>query len=244
LTQPSGTGGCVAKATSGCATGLALEAPEGLAISEDGASVYAATAVSNALVVLSRNPTTGALTQASDGSGCIVASPLTGCTTGAELGGANAVAVSPDDTDVYVTSLLSNSVTSFTRSTSTGALTQKAGSTGCLVWLRAVGCSLGHALAAPEGLAVAPDGTSVYATAFASGAVAVLDRNSKTGAVIQKPGNAGCLANASVPDCATGRVLGGVSSAVLSPDGRFLYSTAFKSSAVDVFRRGTHGRVR
>ncbi|MFN8163397.1 MAG: YncE family protein [Solirubrobacterales bacterium] len=156
LTQPAGSTGCIAEATSGCAPGLALGAPEGMAISGDGASVYVATALSNAVVVLSREPSTGTPLQATDGSGCIVNSQLAGCTTGAELSGANAVTVSPGDDDVYVTSLFSNSVTSFTRSTPSGGLTQKSGTSGCVVWLRAVGCSFGRALSAPEALAVSP----------------------------------------------------------------------------------------
>src|SRR4029077_16886942 len=107
LTQPTDTTGCIVEvATSGCATGLALGAPEGMAVSGDGASVYVATAVSNALVAFSRDPSTGALTQATDGTDCVVAGALNGCTTGAQLSGANAVAISPDDEDVYVTSLL------------------------------------------------------------------------------------------------------------------------------------------
>ena len=72
LTQLAGSAGCIAEETAGCATGIALKSVEGLAISGDGASVYAATALSNAVVTLTRNPTTGALAQASDGSGCIV----------------------------------------------------------------------------------------------------------------------------------------------------------------------------
>jgi len=237
LTQPGGSAGCIAAATSGCATGLALAAPEGMAISGNGASVYVATALSNAVVVLARDPSTGALSQAADGSGCIVDSPLTGCTTGVQLSGANAVTVAPGDRDVYVTSLLSNSVTSFTRSTSTGVLAQKSGTSGCLVWLRAVGCSFGRALSSPEGLAVAPGGANVYAAAFATGAIAVLDRERKSGSVAQKPGRAGCLAPRSVPGCTRARALRGVSSIELSPDGRYLYSTSFGSNAVDVFRR-------
>ena len=82
LSQPAGSAGCIAAATSGCATGLALGAPEGLAISGDGTSVYAATALSSAVVVLIRDPSTGALAQAGDGSGCIVDLALAGCTTG------------------------------------------------------------------------------------------------------------------------------------------------------------------
>jgi DNA-binding beta-propeller fold protein YncE len=242
LAQPGGTAGCLAEGgASGCAPALALKSPEGMAISRNGTSVYVATAVSSAVLVLARDPSTGALAQATDGSGCIVDSALTGCTPGVELSGANAVAVSPGGRDVYATSLFSNSVTSFSRAAS-GALTQKAGTAGCLVWLRAVGCSFGRALSAPEGLAVSPDGLNVYAAAFATGAIAVLNRSPKSGAVAQKPGPAGCFAARSVPDCMSARALRGVSSIALSADGRYLYSTSFGSNAVDVFRRATSGR--
>ena len=238
LTQPEGTAGCIAaSATSSCATALGLEAPEGMAISADGASVYVASALSNALVAFARDTSTGTLTQPTDGSGCIVESPLTGCTTGVQLSGANAVTVSPDDDDVYVTSLFSDSVTSFSRSSSPATLTQKPGTAGCLIYLRAAGCSFGRALSAPEGLAVSPDGTSVYAAAFATGAIAVLDRSRKSGALAQKPGRAGCVATKSVPGCSPGRALRGVSSIAVSPDGHHVYSTSFGSNAVDVFRR-------
>ncbi len=237
LTQPSGSAGCIAEAIGGCATGLALGAPEGMAISGDGDSVYVATALSSAVAVLSRDPSSGTLSQASGGGGCVVNAPLTGCTTGVELGGANAVTVSPDGEGVYVTSLFSNSVTSFARSTSSGDLTQKEGTSGCLVWLRAVGCSFGRALSSPEGLVVSPDGANVYAAAFATGAIDVLDRGRRSGSVAQKPGRAGCLAPRSVPGCTRARALRGVSSIALSPDGRYLYSTSFGSSAVDIFRR-------
>lgn len=236
LTQPDGSAGCIAEATSGCAPGFALAAPEGMAISRDGTSVYVASALSNAVAVLARDPLTGALAQPSEGSGCISEAPLTGCVTGVQLDGANAVAVSPSRGDVYVTSLFSNSVTAFGRSRASGGLKQKPGTTACLVWLRAVGCSFGRALSSPEGLAVSPDGKNVYAAAFASGAIAVLDRGRK-GAVAQKPGRAGCLAPRSVHGCTPARALRGVSSIALSPDGRHLYSTSFGSNAVDVFRR-------
>lgn len=236
LTQPDGAAGCIAEATSGCALGIALGAPEGMAISNDGASLYVGSALSNAVAVLSRDPASGVLAQASHG-GCIVDSPLAGCATGVQLEGANAVAVSPRRGDVYVTSLFSNSVTSFGRLPRSGLLRQLSGTSGCLVWLRSVGCSFGRALSSPEGLAVSPDGRNVYAAAFADGAIAVLDRNAKSGAVAQKPGRAGCLAPRSVPGCTRARALRGVSSIALSPDGRYLYSTSFGSNAVDVFRR-------
>jgi DNA-binding beta-propeller fold protein YncE len=244
LTQPSDTTGCIVNTpTDGCATGLALAAPEGMAISADGDNVYVATAVSNALGVFARNSSTGALTQATDGTGCIVNSPLSGCTTGTQLGGANAVTVSSDDDNVYVTSLLSNSLTTFNRAASTGQLTQQTGTSACVIYVLAVGCSLGRALSAPEGLAVSSDGASVYAAAFKSGAVDTFNRNADSGALIQKPRRRGCLTSRATPDCARGRALSGVSSVAVSPDGKHLYSGSFASNAVGVFKRVTKARA-
>jgi DNA-binding beta-propeller fold protein YncE len=235
LTQPGDSTGCIAEAISGCTTGIALGAPEGMAISADGANVYVASALSNAVAVLARDQSTGTLTQATDGSGCIVESALSGCAAGVQLSGANAVVFNPGG-DVYVTSLFSDSITSFGRSPS-GALTQRKGTAGCLVYLRATGCSFGRALVAPEGLTISPDGANVYVAAFATGAIDVLERGKKSGTVNQLAGRAGCLAPRSVPGCTRARALRGVSSIALSPDGRYLYSTSFASNAVDVFRR-------
>ncbi len=233
LTQPAGAAGCIAESNPACAPGIALGAVEGLAISRDGTEVYTGSALSNAVAVLTRDSSTGALAQATNGSGCIVNAPLTGCITGVQLAGANAIAVSPNDKQAYVTSLFSNSVTSFNH----GTLTQKRGTTGCLVFLRAPGCSFGRAMGAPEGLAVAPDGRNVYVAAFATGAIDVLTRNRVTGRVLQKPGRPGCLAARRHRGCAPARAVRGISSIAISPDGRFVYSTSFKSNAVDVFRR-------
>lgn len=245
LTQPADASGCLVNAaTDGCTTVLALGAPEGMAISGDGDNVYVATALSNALLVLTRNASTGALTQATDGSGCIVDAALAGCTTGLWLGGANAVAVSPDDGDVYVTSLTSNSLTSFTRAPGTGTLTQQSGTSACAIYLLAVGCSLGRALSEPEGLAVAPDGATVYAAAFGSGALDVFDRTAGTGALMQKPRRTGCMTTGPIPDCTPARALQGVSSIAVSPDGKYVYSAAFRSDAVAVFKRVTKSMTR
>ena len=235
LTQLSGTAGCIAEgATNGCAAGIALGNPEGLGISNNGATVYAAAASSSAVAVLTRDIATGALAQVTTGAGCIVNAPLSGCITGVQLGGANAVAVSPRRGSVYISSF-QNSVTSF--AAASGALTQLPGTSACLVYLRAVGCSFGRAIEAPEGIVVSPDGRNVYTAAIFTGAIDVLDRNPKTGAVFQKPGPAGCLAALSVSGCTPARATQGASSVVVSPDGKFVYATAFASSAVDVFRR-------
>jgi DNA-binding beta-propeller fold protein YncE len=235
LTQLEGTAGCIALATSGCATGVALGAIEGLDVSPDGTAVYAASASSNAVAVLARNPETGALAQATNGTGCITDAETLGCTKGVQIAGANTVAVGPKGA-VYVTSLLSNSITAFTE-IEPATIVQSTGPAGCLVFLRSPGCAFGRAISQPEGVAVSPDGSSVYVTAFGTGAIDVLDRNPKTGGVQQKAHRAGCVAPKSVPGCTLGRALGGAGSAVVSPDGRNVYSTAFTSNAVDVFRR-------
>ncbi len=177
LMQPSGSAGCIAQAPgAGCAPGIALDAPEGVAVSADGTSVYVAAAGSGAVDVLARDQSTGALTQATDGSGCI-AGALDGCGAGRQLSGADAVAIGPDDQDVYVTSALSNSVATFVRTAGSGQLAQSAGTDGCAIYLLAVACSLGRTLIDPEGLAVSPDGANVYTASFASGAIDVFDRD-------------------------------------------------------------------
>ncbi len=241
LSQPTDTTGCITEALiTGCVQGLALSSPEGMAVSGDGQNVYVATAVSNAVVSLSRDPSTGTLTQAVDGSGCIVESPLTGCTTGSQVSGANAVEVSPDDRHVYVTSLISSSLTAFERVSAGGLLDQLPGAGGCVAWLGNNGCTPGRALRAPEGLALSPDGRNVYVTAFSSGSVAVMNRFASSGTVVQKTGHDGCVTVQSIAKCNAGRSLAGASSIVLSPDGRFAYLTANKSDAVAVFRRVVH----
>ncbi len=240
LVQLFGAGGCIAAGGGGgCASGIAMLAPEGVAVSGDGKNVYAASPGSSALDVLARNSSTGALTQATDGSGCFTNSPVNKCTTGRQLGGADAVVASPDNKSVYVTSVLTNSVSNFARSSSNGHLTQSTGTTGCAIYVLAVACTLGRTLQGPEGLVVSPDGANVYTTAFTSGSIDVFDRTASTSGLLEKQRRPGCLVSRPKPDCTLGRAMLGVSSVAVSPDGRNVYSAAFKSNAVDVFKRVT-----
>jgi DNA-binding beta-propeller fold protein YncE len=249
LTQLAGTAGCITEAAAeGCAKGVEMDHIEGMAINPSGSTVYAASPFSSAIDILQREPSTGALTQATDGDGCITVEAVSGCAQGYQFAGVNALVVSPKGGNVYATSLTSNSVTTF-HPTEGGGLAQPArpqgenipeglgNPSGCLVYLRAPGCSLGRAMKAPEGLALAPAGTNLYVTAFETGAMDVLDRNLQTGVVNQKPGERGCLASPKVGGCASGRAVGLTGSVVVSPDGRNVYSTSQESSAVDIFRR-------
>jgi DNA-binding beta-propeller fold protein YncE len=249
LTQLPGSTGCITEAAiEGCAQGAQMNHIEGMAINPSGTTVYAASPFSNAIDILQRSGITGALTQATNGTGCITNEAISGCAQGYEFNGVNALVVSPKGGNVYATSLTSNSVTMF-RPTRRGGLAQPArpegenvpegisNPEGCLVYLRAPGCSFGRAMKVPEGLALSPTGTNLYIAAFETGAIDVLDRNQETGVVEQKPGERGCLAPSTVGGCGPGRALSLTGSVVVSPDGRNVYSTSQKSDAVDIFRR-------
>src|SRR4029077_735696 len=182
------------------------------------------------------------------GNGCITVEAAFGCAQGHPFAGGNALVVSPKGGRFSATSRTSTSVTMF-RPTKAAALAQPArpegenipeglgNPEGCLVYLRAPGCSFRRAMSVPEGLALSPTGSNLYVAAFISGAMDVLDRNLETGAVNQKPGERGCLASAKVGGCAPGRALGLTGSVVVSPDGRNVYPPSQESSAVDIFRR-------
>ena len=75
-------------------------------------------------------------------------------------------------------------------------------------------------------------------------AIAVFNRNTTSGGVMQKRTARGCMSSRPRrPGCIRGRGLRGVSSIAVSPDGRFVYSAAFKSDAVAVFKRAAAPRT-
>jgi DNA-binding beta-propeller fold protein YncE len=67
-------------------------------------------------------------------------------------------------------------VARFTRNTTTGAISQPAGTAGCVSETGAGPCADGHGLSGPFGVAVSPDGKSVYAASIQSDAVARFNR--------------------------------------------------------------------
>jgi DNA-binding beta-propeller fold protein YncE len=239
LTQPAGTSGCISEGgADGCATARAMSSVEGLAVTGDGKNVYAAAPGSGALDVLARNTSTGALTQPADDGGCFVNSAITGCTLGRQIDGADAVAISPDDRGVYVPTLLSSSIAIFTRTPSTGRLAQASGTTGCVANAKGVGCARGRAVKGAEGVAVSPEGTTVYAVSLAPGSIDVFDRTGPTAALTEKRGRQGCLTDPPF-NCARAQPIRMATSVAVSPDGKNVYVVAFTSNAVAVFKRQT-----
>jgi DNA-binding beta-propeller fold protein YncE len=239
LKQLDGTQGCISqRGAGGCAIAIAMLTVEGVAVSGDGNTVYAAAPGSNAVDVLARNSSSGALTQLTGGAGCFTNTSVNGCTKGRWLGGADAVTVSPDGKSVYVAASLTNSVANFTRTPSNGHLAQASGTTGCAIYVLAVACTLGRTLILPEGLTVSPDGANVYVASFLPGSLDTFDRDASTSGLIEKPRKPGCLIDPRF-DCVHAQAMRGASSVVVSPDGKNVYVSAFASNAVTEFKRIT-----
>ena len=150
--QNSGGGACPA-------TSPALDGAEGVAVSPDGANVYVASEVSDAIAIFARNAG-GSLTY----SGCIenTGAPVTCAASANALDGPRAVAVSPDGANVYVSAFdnatLSETFVTLDRA-SGGALSDGMscfrGSNGY------AGCPSGS-LGDPRGIGISADGGSLY----------------------------------------------------------------------------------
>jgi DNA-binding beta-propeller fold protein YncE len=227
LRRKPGAEGCVSSVAGECQPGRALEGAVSIAVSPDGRSVYVASLTSNAVAIFSRDPATGALRQSADASGCVSTGGLGGCQPGRGLAGADTVAVSPDNGNVYVGGVL-GTVASFRRQVTgaaTGQLSQEGGEAGCVSLEVTEGCAPGRALEGLEDIAVSPDGANVYAASAGSGAVAVFNRAPGSGSLGQKNGAAGCLTRTFIgAGCAdTGAQLEGARRLAISPDGRQVY---------------------
>src|ERR671923_249731 len=131
---------------------------------------------------------TGDLTQPAGSAGCVSEGGSQGCALGHSLTGPTSVAVSPDGKSVYVASYVDNAVARLNRNTTTGAITQPAGSAGCVSETGTGSCADGHALSGANGVAVSADGKSVYVASYVSDAVARLDRDTTSGAITHPPG--------------------------------------------------------
>jgi DNA-binding beta-propeller fold protein YncE len=242
LAQKPGAAGCISQdGSGGCQNGTALDTPAGVAPSPDGKSVYVASAVSGAVAVFDRDPTTGALAQKRGTERCVSDNGSGGtCQDGTALDAAAGVTTSPDGKSVYVTSQRSNAVAVFDRDPATGGLTQKPGLAGCISedGTRRQ-CRDGIGLNLALGIATSADGKNVYVAAVLAGAVAVFDRDPATGTLTQKPGPAGCISETRSGGCRDGTALAGAAGIATSPDSASVYVNSIGSDAVVVLDRAT-----
>jgi DNA-binding beta-propeller fold protein YncE len=202
-----------------------LAGADAIAVAPGGHAAYAVAFQSAALTELRRSPS-GRLTY----RGCVGDDGLSGCRVlhHGSLTGATAVAVSPDGRDVYVASQV-GTVTRFTASKG-GRLAFA----GCIGDAGLAGCSPvpGKLLAGATGIAVAPDGRTLYVAASGSDALVELSVGAK-GA----PRLASCLRARGQGPCAPSsagalRHLGAVTG---SPEGRSLYTGGALGATVSSF---------
>ena len=222
-------------------------------ISPDGKNAYAIDASSNAIAIFDRNATTGALTLKTGAAGCVANAAISGqsCTviTGL-LDAPKALAISPDGKNVYAVASSTNTLVSFDRDTTTGALTLKAGADGCLSNANPAPCTTwGDALYHVGAITVSPDGTTAYAVADIQGAlgtgmVTAFPRDTTTGTLsttgstcVASVGDiqARCVVSSGVFDVLTAAS----AKLVVSPDGRNAYLNARASNSLAIFDRNT-----
>ena len=243
LAQRSGEERCISQGGSGsCAAAKALRNPSGIVISPDGKNVYVASAASDAIATLRRDPASGELSQSMAEIGCIAEdnNDNTGnsCEDGKGLEGARDVAISSDGKNVYVASANNDSLAVFRRVPTSGRLEQLTGDAGCISQDSVVGgCQLGRGLDGANGVVVSLDGKSVYVASFLSSAIAVFERDAETGALTQLAGESGCASQSGGGGCAKGDGLAGAAAVTVSPDGKSVYVASAGSNALSIFSR-------
>ena len=189
-----------------------------LAFSPDGAHLYVAGFVDDAVAVFARDtnpasPTFGDLTYLTavfDGGG-----PVDG------LDGAQWVEVSPDGKQVYVAGGVDKAVAAFTRDPVTGLLT--------FLQVAKDGLAGVNGLDGASSLAISGDGRNVYATGQAEDAIAVFSRHDLTGLLTWTGMVVDGTAGAEGLDGATGVRVSG--------DLRFVYALGYFEDALAVFVR-------
>jgi DNA-binding beta-propeller fold protein YncE len=247
--------GCIShESTSTCAAKEAkgLDIPYGVTVSPDGENVYVASYGDEAIVELSRNTTTGELTQLAEPNNCISSTSASGCgvTNAVGLERAVGVVVSPGGEDVYVAAggeTGQGAIASFKRGVG-GALTQLPTTEACISETNA-SCLFGAAIDGPEDLVVSPDGKNVYANSYKDNAVIELTRNVSTGGLTQNQTPNACVTTEAITGqtarCSSAKGIEGALGVAISPEGNNVYASgSFADGEAAFARESTEGELK
>jgi 6-phosphogluconolactonase (cycloisomerase 2 family) len=172
--------GCVGGLASGigkpaaCGPARGLDYPQLVTVSPDGANVYATSADSHAIVIFSRNPATGAITQLAEADGCIVdiADGKEDCQRSLGLSLPLGLALDPTGTTAYIGAFGYGSVAMYRRDPATGLLSRVS---PCFAQSDP-DCTVRKPMDRAGYTVVTPDGRDVLVNAPGAGAVQVFAR--------------------------------------------------------------------
>jgi DNA-binding beta-propeller fold protein YncE len=242
LSQDPGTAGCVSDVIGGCVKGLTqMSGIETVEVSPDGGTLYGLSPSSDTITLFTRDAETGALKAVPAPDGCLVSKPAEGCTVANGLGDPRAIAFAGGN--AYLASERRDAILVFDRDATSGKLTQKPGTAGCVSNTglsdpmqngTAGECVNGVAMDGISSVAALADGSELYATTKEAAGLVAFER-AADGRVAQLSGTAGCTTEAGLEDpnlpwtegtCADGRALLQANGIVASGDSRNVYATA------------------
>lgn len=181
-----------------------------LAVSPDGAHIYAASATANSVVVFELDRAGGAL--------AFVETELQGVNGVSGLTGAADLVVSPDGAFVYVAAATDNAVTTFSRDAQTGALDLVDMVSGLV------------GLSGASGITISPTGEVLLVSGAADNSIAFFSRDIASGQIFWSEAQTDGVAGVDG--------LAGASDVAMSPDGTNIYVCSPGDRAVAVFGRG------
>lgn len=188
-----------------------LNGANSFAISADGNFAYATGYADDAIVSFSRNP--------ADGTLVFIEEYKNGLDNVNGLNGAHSAVVSDDGKSLYVCGYNDNSVTAFSRNTSTGKLT--------FVEMYKDGVNGVDGLTGARAVALNPDGTHFYAVSGGENAIVLFERDENTSALTYQFKHEDGIDNVNG--------LSGSRFVALDPFGRHIYVAGADDDAIAVF---------